>query len=232
MSGSIRLHIIAEGQTEEAFVRRVLQPHLASKNVFVDARSVMTSKDKKRGYMHRGGLLSYDKARRDILDWIRQDHNPECRFSCMFDLYALPDDFPGAQESQKIAVLYEKIAFLEEKLAQDIGEPKFIPYIQLHEFEALLFADPEKFKLEYLEHEKAVEQFKDILESFGGNPELIDDGPDTAPSKRILANIPEYSKVGSGTIIANMIGLAKIRKMCSHFNDWLCRLESLTNEVL
>ncbi len=72
MSGLIRLHITAEGrQTEEMFVRRLLQPYLAARNVFVDAMSVLTSKDKKAGYTYRGGFLSYDKAKRDILDWIK-----------------------------------------------------------------------------------------------------------------------------------------------------------------
>ncbi len=227
MSGLIRLHITAEGQTEEKFVRRVLQPYLAARNIFVDARSVLTSKDKKAGYTYRGGLLSYDKARRDILEWIKQDHNPECRFSTMFDLYALPEDFPGAQEAKTIADPYERVAWLEQKLAEDMDHPGFIPYIQLYEFEALLFSEPAKFALEYLEHEKAVHELENILDSFGNNPELIDDGPDTAPSRRILANIPEYSKTSSGVIIAEMIGLDRMRAMCRHFDQWLCTLEAL-----
>lgn len=227
MSQYVRLHIIAEGQTEEKFVRQILQPHLTVMNVFADARSVQTSKDKKAGYTYRGGLLSYDKARQDILQWIKQDHHPECRFSTMFDLYALPQDFPGTQEAQRIFDPYEKVTFLESRLAEDIGHPGFIPYIQLHEFEALLFSYPDRFALEYLEHQKPVQKLKDILQSFHSNPELIDEGPNTAPSKRILANIPEYSKVGSGVIIAELIGLYTIRTMCRHFHDWLCRLEAL-----
>jgi len=129
LSGLIRLHITAEGQTEEMFVRRLLQAYLAARNVFVDARSVLTSKDKKAGYTYRGGFLRYDKAKRDILEWIKQDHNPECRFSTMFDLYALPEDFPGAQEIKTISDPYEQVACLEERLAEDMDHPGFIPYI-------------------------------------------------------------------------------------------------------
>ena len=139
MSGLIRLHITAEGQTEERFVRRILQPHLALKNVFVDARSVMTSKDKKAGHTYRGGLISYEKAKKDIMDWIRQDNNPESHFSTMFDLYALPDDFPGVQVAARINDAYERVTFLEQSLAEDIDHPRFTAYIQLFEFEALLF---------------------------------------------------------------------------------------------
>ena len=227
MSGLIRLHITAEGQTEERFVRRILQPHLALKNVFVDARSVMTSKDKKAGHTYRGGLISYEKAKKDIMDWIRQDNNPESHSSTMFDLYALPDDFPGVQEAARINDAYERVTFLEQSLAEDIDHPRFTAYIQLFEFEALLFSDLDKFSLEYLEHVKAIEQLKQILQSFQNNPEMIDDGPNTAPSKRILTSIPEYSKAGSGVIIAKMIGLDQMRSMCRHFNDWICKLEEL-----
>ncbi len=229
MSGFVRLHITAEGQTEEKFVRRILQPQLAPMNIFVDARSVLTSRDKKAGKSYRGGLLSYEKAKKDIMDWIKQDNNPECRFSTMFDLYALPDDFPGAQEAKNIQDPYAKVDFLEKRLAEDIDHQGFIPYIQQFEFEALLFADLDKFALEYLEYDKAIEQLKHTLQSFKDNPELINDGPNTAPSKRILAEIPEYSKVGSGVIITGMIGLDRIRSKCRHFNDWICRLEGLAS---
>lgn len=145
----------------------------------------------------------------------------------MFDLYALPEDFPGVQEARTIFDPYEKVAFLESKLAEDIMHPGFIPYIQLHEFEALLFSEPARFAHEYLEHDKAIQQLTALLSSFNNNPELIDDGPQTAPSKRILENIPEYSKVSSGVIIAEMIGMDTIRGMCRHFHEWLCRLETL-----
>lgn len=230
MSKMIRLHITTEGQTEEKFVRNLLQPYLAARNIFVDARSVLTSKDKKAGSTYRGGLLSYDKAKRDMLEWIKQDQNPECRFSTMFDLYALPEDFPGSQMAKTIPDPYARVAWLEQKLAEDMDHPGFIPYIQLYEFEALLFSDLTKFTLEYLEHEQAIEQLQHILQSFQNNPELINDGPNTAPSKRILSEIPEYSKAGSGAIIAEIIGLDQIRSMCRHFNDWVCKLEGLMGE--
>lgn len=230
MSGIIRLHITAEGQTEERFVSKVLQPHLASVNVFVDARSVLTSRDNKTGQAYRGGLLSYQKAKQDIMGWIRQDSNPESRFSTMFDLYDLPGDFPGAQEALVIRDPYKKVKLLEKRLDEDINHQGFIPYIQLFEFEALLFSDLDKFALEYLEHDKVIERLKQTLQqSFQNNPELIDDGPNTAPSKRILTAIPEYSKSGSGVIIAKMIGLDRIRSMCRHFNDWICKLEGLVD---
>ena len=96
----IRLHVIAEGQTEQAFTNRVLIPHLANYRIFADARCVLTSKDKRAAKEYRGGLLSYQKAKQDIITWLKQDKHTECRFTTMFDLYALPEDFPGFPESR------------------------------------------------------------------------------------------------------------------------------------
>jgi len=59
------------------------------------------------------------------------------------------------------------------------------------------------------------------------SPELINDGPDTAPSKRILKEIPEYDKVGAGVLVAEKIGLEILRKKCNHFAEWLACLEQL-----
>jgi len=59
----IRLHVIAEGQTEQLFVKNVLTPHLAAFNIYSDARSVLTSKDKRAHKEYRGGLLNYHKAK-------------------------------------------------------------------------------------------------------------------------------------------------------------------------
>ena len=89
----IRLHVTSEGQTEEAFVRRILAPHSGALNVFADARSVLTSKDRKAHKEYRGGLVSYTKAKADIETWMKEDGRAECRFTTMFDLYALPVRF-------------------------------------------------------------------------------------------------------------------------------------------
>ena len=61
------------------------------------------------------------------------------------------------------------------------------------------------------------------------NPELIDDGPETAPSKRILEEIPEYDKVAAGVSVVGKIGLPVLRQKCAHFNGWLTKLEQLVD---
>ena len=221
----IRLHIIAEGETEKAFAKTVLTPHLAPFDVIVDTRCVLTRKDKRAAKEYRGGLQSYDKARKDIRNWLKEDNHPECRFTTMFDLYALPDDFPGCVPAKVRIDRYERVRMLESAMAQDIDDHRFVPYIQLHEFEALILADPQKLDWEYLEHDGPINNLKAMVE--GQNPELINDGPTTAPSKRILTEIPEYDKVTAGVSVAAKIGIHTLRQKCRHFNEWLTTLEQL-----
>ena len=224
MSG-IHLHIIAEGQTEQQFVLKVLAPHLAHYHVYADARCILTSKDKHTGRQSRGGLPNYIKAKNDIQRWLKEDSRTNCRFSTMFDFYALPNDFPDFSNAQKKTDPYQKIACLEAALAQDIGDNRFIPYIQLHEFEALILADARKLDWEYFEHEAAIAS---LVTMVGDTcPELINDGAETAPSKRILKQIPEYDKVTAGWTVVEQIGLATLRHKCPHFNEWLTGLEQL-----
>ena len=95
----------------------------------------------------------------------------------------------------------------------------------LHEFEALLFVDPNKFK-EWVDDESIIDSLHQIKASYS-SPEEINNSPQTAPSKRILGLIPDYNKVIQGTIIAMEIGLDEMRRQCLHFNHWLDRLENL-----
>jgi hypothetical protein len=178
--------------------------------------------------VHRGGLPDYGKARRDLERWMAEDSGAV--FTTMFDLYALPADFPGYEEARRLPNPYERVAFLERALAADVGGHRVIPYFQLHEFEALLFCDPQKFDREYLEHEQQIARLVAIAEAHD-SPELIDDGPETAPSKRIVEHIPEYAfqKASRGPLIAQRIGIERMRGRCPHFAEWLGRLESLAS---
>jgi hypothetical protein len=147
----------------------------------------------------------------------------------MFDLYALPNDFPGYEKASSIRDPYEKVSTLEKAFSDDINDNRFIPYIQLHEFETLLFSDLSMLRLEYFEHNKEISQLEKVLVDFSNNPELINENRNTAPSKRIIKLIPEYkgNKVNVGATIASMIGIDHLKKTCSHFNDWILKLEDL-----
>ena len=225
----IHLNIVVEGPTEETFVRDVLAPYWGAKGIFAVARSVATSK--KKGYIYRGGGSSYEKMRRDIVNWIKQRRDTYC--STMFDLYALPSDFPGKLCINPNLKAYDRVDYLEKAMAMDINNSRFIPYIQLHEFEALLFADIDKMKLFYLEgKDKEIERLKAVASAFD-SPELINEGNQTAPSKQIIREIPDYydNKVLIGPAVAKEIGLPVLREHCTHFDEWMRKIESLGRHI-
>lgn len=223
---SIRLHFIVEGQTEETFVRNTLVPHLAGRSIWADARCVQTSR--MHGKKYRGGLSHYAQVRKDITNWTKQDRNPNVRFTTMFDLYALPTDFPGYDAATQSADPLQRADVLEDALAQDIDDGRFVPYIQVHEFEALLLADPAKLDSQFPKHDDAIRRLAETASRYQ-SPEHIDDGSDTAPSKRIIREIPAYEgqKASAGPLVAGRIGLYTLRAQCHHFGSWIDSLEAL-----
>ena len=136
----IRLNILVEGITEEIFVNEVLAEHLGDFQVYTFASRITTNKAK--GI--KGGLGSYVKVKNDINRWLSQDKNQDVRFTTMFDLYALPNDFPAFEQINQLSDGYRIVDLLEIAFANDINDSRFIPYIQLHEFEALIFTNLEE----------------------------------------------------------------------------------------
>lgn len=222
---SVRLNFIVEGQTEETFVNQVLRPHLATFSVWCSARCVMTSR--KRGIKHRGGITNYKLPRIDITTWMKEDRNPDARFTTMFDLYALPEDFPGYDEARRLANSYERVKLLECALSEDVSDHRFIPYIQLHEFEAILLSCPRELEVQFYDHGDEIQRLIEMASAFDSS-ELIDDGRDTAPLKRIVGEIPEYGsrKASAGPVVVEKIGLPRLRSKCKHFGEWIDRLEA------
>lgn len=233
---NIRVNFIVEGQTEETFVRDVLKEPFALRGIYINPRSVEVFRRPIKGSKYvkpgkqfkikRGGLLDFNKAKSDIYKWISEDG--EAYLTTMFDLYALPENFPGFDDAKRYRDPYKKIKMLEEAFKAEINNTRFIPYIQLHEFEGLLFSDIEVMDrvLETHHGGSRFSELKAIREGFN-SPEEINDGYETAPSKRLLSLYKSYEKVTEGSRIAQQIGLDTIRKECRHFNDWLISLEEL-----
>ena len=223
---AVRLHFIVEGQTEVTFVNRTLGPHLGNLSIDVKARCVMTSH--KHGVKHRGGVSSYTRAKRDINAWMMEDRNKDARFTTMFDLYGLPPDFPGCENTVKVSNPYDRVRALEHALQEDIPDPRFIPYLQLYEFETLLLSDPRKLDSQFFDRGLGIRKLVKMASGFE-SPEHINDGIDTAPSKRITDVIPEYGKMkaSAGPIVAEKIGLPALRSKCEHFGEWIGKLEGL-----
>jgi hypothetical protein len=217
-----RLNVVVEGQAEETYVNQVLALHLTSFNVGAIARRVEFSR--KREKIHRGGLLDYPKLRKDVMNWLNQDRR--AMVTTMVDLYALPDSFPKRDQARRIADPHARVVFLEQAFAEDIGSSRFIPNLQLHEFEAILFTDIGRLRLYYPKHDSQIAALETEASHYA-NPELINEGATTAPSKRILRAVPQYEKVLAGSLIAIDLGLSLIRPSCTHFHEWIAKLEAL-----
>jgi len=124
----------------------------------------------------------------------KQDNDYERNlFTTMFDFYALPDDFPGFAEATTVYDSYIRMKVLEKSFSETIGEKRFIPYIQLYEFETLLFCGITHLSKLYPGCEKRSEQLTKILQKVG-YPKLVDNGSMTAPSKRIIKAIEGEKK--------------------------------------
>lgn len=223
-----RLYLFAEGQTEQTFAHNLIGPHLAQYNVFMN-KPVLIAHARKKGIVHRGGGWNYTPMKNDIVRFLKQDRDENTFFTTMIDLYAIHSGFPGLAEAESMRQNpLERVEFLEQKFADDIGDRRFIPYIQLHEYEAYLFSETACFEYLSAGNEKGIETLRNILGQYG-TPELINDGPQTAPSKRIIAQFPDYGQAKStfGPQLAERIGLQLIRSKCQHFHEWLTKLESL-----
>ncbi|MBR1368488.1 hypothetical protein RJ53_02800 [Methanocalculus chunghsingensis] len=219
----IRLKIITEGQTEESFVRSLLAPHLAGHQIIAIPITIPTAVGKRT---HRGGIGSYTRMRRLILGSFERTG---AYITTMIDLYKLPESFPGMQEAAPITDPYQRIQLLEEALRLDIDNRFFLPYIQLHEFETLLFSDIEGIDAHMRVYTRSrLRDLRNILRDYPGGPEYINDGEMTAPSKRLLKVYPSYRKVLDGSQIAKRISLGPMREKCPHFNSWISGLEELS----
>ncbi len=228
---------IVEGQTENAVLKHLVVPHLAGLGIDLHAPIVKVGSGRGGVRFLRAGML-YDQFRRFLGDprrpWV----------TTLFDYYGLPTgmgkgwgfvaDLKARSQTQGAVSVAESIE--QEILRRAIGAidlpeaaSRLIPYIQLHELEALFFAEPTTLA-EVLGEPALTSRFSTIVDTCGGC-ESIDDSPSTAPSKRIEALFPGYIKGRSdfahGPRIARRLSLATVRSQCPRFDGWLSRLEAL-----
>ncbi|GAA5522202.1 DUF4276 family protein [Aliifodinibius salicampi] len=221
----IRVHILVEGDTEESFVNRILAPHFARTNIVTTVNRVTTKTDYRSGRVYRGGLSTFGKVENELTKLLNED---DSRYvTTMFDLYAIPNDFPHYSIAMNEQNGSAKAITIERGLISHFDNRRFIPYIQTHEFESLLFSDVNRIDdcLNIL-HEVSNSNLQQVRDEFN-TPEDINDNPDTAPSKRIKNMYEGYDKVTDGVMIAEDIGIEGMRNECQHFNDWVTEIENL-----
>lgn len=221
-----RLIVIVEGKTEEGFVKEILAPHLSSFDVFATA----TMMGGARTRSDRGGVRPWQGVLMKICDFLRQDRS--LVVSTMVDYYGMPRDWPGRAAVPPSGATPSQIAEPIERgmwdaVVSEMGSgfdaSRFVPYVMMHEFEAMLFSDCNGLAVG-IRQPALAQDLQTVRDEFA-TPEAIDDSPDSAPSKRIERLFPGYRKRLMGTAAARAIGLEAIREECPHFAEWMGRLE-------
>jgi hypothetical protein len=220
-----RVFIIVEGATEESFVKGPLAEDLWRREVQVHLTPIILGVPG-----HKGGRTNYARVQKDLLRQLKQDPTAYC--STMIDFYGLGRGFPGTPLPPHLGNV-RKVEHIESAIKDDICDriPDFrpdvrlIPYLSLHEYEGLLFSDPDALA-QALNMPNLAHRFHQVRNGFP-TPEDIDDSPDSAPSKRVIAIYSAYRKVIEGTLAARAVGIEKMRQECEHFRNWLERIEAL-----
>lgn len=225
----MRLLVHVEGETEEVFVNEVLASHLAGYGYSsVSARLVGNARQRSR----RGGIRSWSSVRTEITKHLKADR--KCLATTMVDYYGLPASgngaWPGRREAPGLLVA-KRAAHVERACLQDVVQRegddvarRLLPFVMIHEFEALLFSDCRRFA-EGIGRRRSFRDLQRIRDTFL-TPEEINDSPDGAPSKRIAALIPSYDKPFMGALAALEVGIGAMQAACPHFSDWLERLRN------
>lgn len=214
---AVTLTVLCEGATETRFVSQVLAPHLRPLRVF--ARTQLLTP--------HGGVVSF-AALRERLSLLLAGRRHEC-VTTMLDLYELPADFPelGARPAESGV---DRAARIQAAMQQAVPDRRFLPYLQVHEFEALVLADLDELARLPETAQAGVERLRRDIRGIA--PEEVNDGNDTAPSKRLAKQLPRYVKSVDGPSIAARIGLAVLRERCPHFGEWVRRLEQLAPDAI
>jgi len=211
----IRIAISVEGPTERDFCKYVLSTFFLNHNIVLEPIVITTSKDK-CGRKNSGGCVNKDRVKNEIRKLLPfYDY-----VTTLYDFYAFKGIEPDTTVEELEKILYDMF-----------NTDKFIPYIQKYEFETLLFSNPEYYK-EIFDNQRISEDILKIVDAFQ-DIELINNSPQTAPSKRLIAIFEKYGekydKVFYGAAITQDIGIDTIREKAIRFNFWIERIIKLDN---
>lgn len=200
----VRLAVSVEGQTEERFIKEVIAPHLQDREI--DTHPFLLGRS--------GGNVSIPRVKKDLMNLLRSFD----RVTTFYDFYG----FRGKEQTESKESLEGKIL----NCVKHSLRKRLIPYVQMYEFEGLLFSSPEAIENNIPPHRGLSDWARQVVGEFGGNPETINDSEQFAPSKR-LSGKARYIKTIHGPDIAGEIGLDVLREKCRGFGKWLSELEKL-----
>jgi len=216
------IYIICEGPSEEEFVNKILRPYFITHHIY-DVRPILMTTSKG----HKGGDVKFDRLKHNVVKLL--DRESDILVTTFIDYFMLRNDFPKYDVAQENQNKIQRVDFLEQALGDAINNSRFIPYIQLHEFEGLLFAAKDGF--EFLPDLKQTNLNKLLLAvEEKENPEELNDGELTAPSKRLEQLIPGFDKNKPfyGGLIAEVNTINAVLDRCLRFKNWV---ETLIEKV-
>ncbi|MDP3278052.1 MAG: DUF4276 family protein [Deltaproteobacteria bacterium] len=222
-----RILMVCEGQTERDFVQSCLGPYIQEKTLYggtLVPTMLITSIGAERG---QGGHAHQYKYIEHAVKTALKDRDAVA-VTTMLDVFHAPADSPWAS-IPKTADPITWVASLESAFARTINDPRFVPYLSLYEFEALLFSAPEVLGARVPSLAGSVAEIKALVAA-RGSPEHVNDGKETAPAKRLEAwscdpdNKVQYKKVIDGNAVSEAIGIETMRRECKHFDQWVCKL--------
>jgi len=209
-----RLYVVGEGLTETTFVRDILAPHMEQRwpaKLAVQAPNLR-------------GRCAYAEVKK-LIRALLGNPAAEVFVTTMIDLYKLPGDFPGHAARGGHENARQRVEEMERFLFEDVADRRFIPHLQLHEFEALILTDALSLAKYYPNRKDELRKLAVSVEKDFRSPEEVN--RITPPSRRIRAAVPEYQKALFGISAVADLGLERIRDKCGHFDGWLQRLERL-----
>jgi Domain of unknown function (DUF4276) len=216
-----KVHFLVEGQTEEIVVRDVIEPSFARFDDVYLSSSLFITKRPAVGPARRGGIVGWARLQRELKRLLGDSSITV--LTTLFDYYAFPRDAPGMSD-RPLGSPYDRVRHVEKAIAKVINDGRFLPHLTLHEIETWVLADCARLGEAMGDPTGAVELLQVVDQK--SSPELIDDGPATAPSKRILNAFPTFKKTIDGPLVMADIGLESIRRCCPHANDWLTEIET------
>lgn len=217
---SAKVYLLCEGQSEQLFVQQVLAPHFEHLLSLVPIL-VRTSRAGAQT-VERGGYVTWARLRQQLLNLLAD--RSAVQVSMLIDLYRLPKDAPSPAGPVGVGPIARASA-IEAALAKDINHPGFLPYVQVHELEALVLVEPQRL-VQHGADPVAMQALTREIDRFA-SPEHVDEGPLTSPSRRIAKAFPRYSKTLHAPQVLRDIGVQALRDHCSHFNEWVTCLDAI-----
>ena len=225
------VRIIVEGPTETAVLKRLLTNALKPHGIILAAP------------VELGGNVGLDRLVARVVQLIKQ--HPRDTVSTFIDYYGRARGWTDRHEAQNLPVealaaktedlLYEKV----RSQFSNTGLPlRFLPHVQMHEIEALLFARADLLAkvFERPDLETKVTACLQGLHSC----EEINNCPETAPAARIEKLFGHYKKgkkqrshaLAYASLIEQMNAFNDVRNACPLFSRWVEQLTSGSRQPL